>query len=185
TRTVARSRRGFRRLRADAPAARIEAIVPRMAGAALPRARRARDEPDAADARRQGLRQRLRAAHEGLGRVRGSAEAAFPQGACAAGLWLAAADQLRCLRGAAKAVAAGLVVLGAGPPAVVAGGVRRRATGAAVVARVLVGALPQRPRAPTRARLGRAHECLAAGAVGAAIPGLGLAGQRVAAAGLA
>ena len=58
-----RARRPRRRLRAVAPAARTQGNLARVAGAALPRSRRARDEPDPADARRQGLRQHLRQAH--------------------------------------------------------------------------------------------------------------------------
>ena len=70
-RSRARRRRARRRLRAAAPAARAQGGLARMAAAALSRARRARDEPDPADARRQGLRQRVRHAHARRGPVRG------------------------------------------------------------------------------------------------------------------
>src|SRR5690606_6694237 len=76
----ARARRALRRLRAAAPAARAEADLARVAGTALPRARRARDEPGPADARRPGLRQRLRHPHARRRPLRATAPATLPQG---------------------------------------------------------------------------------------------------------
>src|SRR5690606_39154576 len=76
----ARARRALCRLRAAAPAARAEADLARVAGTALPRARRARDEPGPADARRQGLRQRLRHPHARRRPLRATAQATLPHG---------------------------------------------------------------------------------------------------------
>src|SRR5690606_11681303 len=109
--TLFRSRRPLRRPRPAAPAARTQGDLARMAAAALSRACRARDEPGAADARRQRLRRAVRQADARRGAVRGPDRGALRPRLPALGIRAVAGAGCDAVRGAEEAVAAGRFVL--------------------------------------------------------------------------
>ena len=89
----------------------LKEIFPRLVVAAIPRARRTRDEPDPADARRQGLRSDLRQAHARRRPVRAAAASALRSGDPAARLRPSAGATLRTVPVATAFVATGQPVL--------------------------------------------------------------------------